>query len=71
MIDKIAYTDMLTISQELDLAAKTVKEIIDKYNVHELDDFVSTVEGYSKFLGTTVELYQDADKALENLANNK
>ena len=36
-----------------------------------MQDFLSTVEGYSKYLKTTVEMSKDADKALEELKSKK
>lgn len=71
MIEKISYSDMLDISKELDQSAKTVAEIANNKGLEELSDFISTVEGYSKYLATTVELYQEADDAISSLNTQK
>ncbi len=67
MIDKLSYDQVLAISKELKNQAEIVDSLIKLKNVNELNDFVATVEGYSKFLETTVEINRDADKALKDL----
>lgn len=71
MIEGITYEEMLNISKELSTSAETISEVIKDKDFPEISDFVSTVEGYSKYLTTTVELYQDVDKALNYLASKK
>lgn len=71
MIENITYQDMISISKELETSAKVIEEIASKKNIKELSDFISTVEGYSKYLATTVELYQEADLTLQELINQK
>ena len=67
MIDKLSYDDVLNISKELNKEAQIVKELATKREINDLLDFVSTVEGYSKFLENTVEINKDADNALSEL----
>ena len=67
MIDKLSYDQVLAIWKELKNQAEIVVSLIKLKNVNELNDFVATVEGYSKFLETTVEINRDADKALKDL----
>lgn len=69
MIEKITYQDMISISNELSSSAKVIEEIANAKGIKELSDFISTVEGYSKYLKTTVELYQEADLSLQELLN--
>lgn len=71
MIENISYDEIINISQKLKESATVINQLLQDKNIPELKDFVSTVEGYSKFLETTVELYQDADKALAELAAEK
>lgn len=71
MIENISYEEMLSISKELQASANVIRELVKEKNLPELNDFISTVEGYSKFLETTVELYQDADEALSELISKK
>ncbi len=71
MIENISYEEMLSISKELQASANVIRELVKEKNLPELNDFISTVEGYSKFLETTVELYQDADAALSELISKK
>lgn len=71
MIEKISYEELINISNQLESSAKAIEEITNKENINELSDFISTVEGYSKYLTTTVELYQEADDAISSLTQKK
>ncbi len=71
MIGNLTYNQIEDIALELENATKVVDAIIKNQNIEELEDFISTVEGYSKYLKTTVELNKDADKALEELKRKK
>lgn len=70
MIGKLSYTQVLAISKELKEQAEIISKMVEEKGVEELTDFVATVEGYSKFLETTVHMNQDADKALQDLKNH-
>ncbi len=67
MIDKLTYDQILTISKELAKQSEIVDNLVKDRGIQELKDFAATVEGYSKFLETTVQMNKDADKALEEL----
>ncbi len=67
MIDKLTYDQILTISKELAKQSGIVDNLVKDRGIQELKDFAATVEGYSKFLETTVQMNKDADKALEEL----
>ena len=67
MIDKLTYDQVLTISKELAIQSESVDNLVKDGEIQELKDFAATVEGYSKFLETTVQMNKDADKALEEL----
>jgi len=71
MIGSMTYEQVEEIIKELEASTATIEAIIKNKNIEELNDFVSTVEGYSKYLKTTIELNKDADKALEELKNKK
>lgn len=70
MIDKLKYEEILLIADDLHKQAEIIEKLIKDRNINELTDFVATIEGYCKFLNNTVELYKDADKALEELRNS-
>ena len=70
MIDKLKYDEITAIANDLEQQAKIIENLIKNRNINELTDFAATIEGYCKFLNTTVELYKDADKALEELKNS-
>ena len=71
MIDKLTYDQVLAISKELKQQAEIIDNLVKDKENQELIDFAATVEGYSKFLETTVEINRDADKALEDLSKRK
>lgn len=71
MIENLTYEEVLAISKELKNNADIIENLISDKNVSELQDFVSTVEGYSKYLETIVQLHIDADKALADLVQQK
>lgn len=71
MIGTMTYEQVAEITKELESSAEFVKKYIKDKNIVELEDFVSTVEGYAKFLKTMIELNQDADKELADLKATK
>ena len=71
MIDKLTYDQILASSKELSVQADIIDKLVQNRNIQDLKDFAATVEGYSKFLETTVLMNKDADKALEDLKRMK
>lgn len=71
MIGNMTYEQVNIIAKDLETATKTVEEVTKNLNIEELDDFISTVEGYYKYLKNTIEMNKDADKVLENLKSLK
>lgn len=69
MIDKLTYDQILEISKQLNEQANIIQKLLETRNIQQLKDFAATVEGYSKFLETTVEINKDADEALADLRN--
>ena len=67
MIGTMTYNQVEEIAKELEKATITVNNITKNLNIEELEDFISTVEGYSKYLRTIIEMNKDADKALTAL----
>lgn len=70
MIDKLSYEEVLSISKEIKTDIEKVKELCARKGIDDLNDFIATVEGYSKFLENTIEINKDADMALQELKNN-
>lgn len=71
MIGNMSYDQVEVLVKELETATTTVDNITKNLNIEELEDFISTVEGYFKYLRTIVEMNKDADKALEDLKTKK
>ena len=70
MIDKLSYDDVLKIVESLKSNTEVIRKLVEKKKISDLDDFLATVEGYSKFLETSLEMNKDADVALMDLKNN-
>lgn len=71
MIGSMTYDQVEEIAKELENATITADNITKNLNIEELEDFISTVEGYSKYLRTIIEMNKDADKALATLQSKK
>ncbi len=71
MIGTMTYDQVEEIAKELESATITADKITKNINIEELEDFISTVEGYSKYLRTIIEMNKDADKALTALQSKK
>lgn len=67
MINNLTYEQVLEISKAIKKEVDIVSDLIKDLGVQELYDFVSTVEGYTKYLETTVKLNQDADLAIKDI----
>ena len=67
MIGNMTYEQVEILAKELESSTTIVENITKNLNIEELEDFVSTVEGYYKYLNTIIEMNKDADKALETL----
>ena len=67
MIDKLTYDQVLQVSNEIKKQIQILEQISNNNNLAEINDFISTLEGYTKYLDNTVEINKDADKALADL----
>ena len=67
MVGKLTYDQVTEVAQQLEVCVNTITELLKDKQSGDLQNFVSTVDRYAKFLETTVELYKDADKALNYL----
>lgn len=68
MIGNLSYDEMLQLAKSLEKSSFNIKEVMKKYNsdqISEIYDFCDSIDAYSRFLTTYVELYQDSDEALE------
>lgn len=71
MIGKLTYDQILEVSKDLREQADIISSLVKNKDNQELLDFTATVEGYSKYLETTVQINKDADNALMDLAKRK
>lgn len=68
MIGKLTYEQIIECIEQLKTSNDTITTLIENKESYDLQNFVGVVDRYIKYLETTVELYQDADKALAKLA---
>ena len=71
MIDGISYDEIAKVSQELKNCCTILKNVIANKELSELEDFISTVHVYYKYLDSTIELHKDADEEIKNLVERK
>ena len=71
MIDKLSYDEITNISNGLKQEVEVLNNLMKDKDAADLKDFIATVEGYSKFLETSVEINKDADKTIEALKSVK
>jgi len=69
MIEQMTYEELIKVSNELKQLIATLETIVPESGPQDIKDFISTVEGYSKYLETTVQINQDADIALKELVD--
>ena len=67
MIGEMTYEEMEQAYKSLAKSSQIIREIIDKYhpNIDQVTEFCDSLDNYSKFLETSVKLYQDSDSALK------
>ncbi len=68
MIGTISYEEMANLATDLSKSSITIRQIMEKYNpdqVGQIYDFCDTLDAYSRFLLSYVELYKDSDEALK------
>lgn len=71
MIGKFTYDEILQFAKELKNNSDIIDSLAKKQGIGMLQTFISNVDWYSTFLKSTVELYKDADKVLEQLKEQK
>ena len=71
MIGNFKYTEIKAMADELNNCAVSLKELLQNQENEDLNNFVKIVERYSKFLLSTIQMYIDADNALQELTSNK
>ncbi len=71
MINEMSYEEILAASQDMKNCCRIITSLIEGKNTPDLEEFVSSVENYTKYLDSTIELMTAADKALKDLIELK
>ncbi len=72
VVDNIKYDDMKSYSKDLSDSTALIREIISKYSTTDFSrivEFCDTIESYSRYLSSSVQLLEDSDKALVTIIN--
>ena len=67
MIGKFSYDEVHQIIEKLKQSLVELRKLTPIKNDTDINDFVATVESYYKYLESTVEMNQEADKTLSYL----
>ena len=71
MINEMTYEEILIASQDMKNSCRVITKLIRNKNLPDLEDFVDSVDNYTKYLDSTIELMIAADKALKELIESK
>lgn len=71
MINEMTNEEILAASQELKNCCQVIRRLIENRDVQDLEDFVASVDMYTKYLDNTIELIVAADLALKKLVESK
>lgn len=71
MINEMTYDEILKASQDMKNSCRIITKLIRNKNLPDLEDFVESVNNYTKYLDSTIELMIAADKALKELIELK
>lgn len=71
MINEMTYDEILKLSEKMKKSCEVIKRLIVDKDTPDLEDFVSSVDTYTKYLDNTIELMVAADIALKDLIELK
>lgn len=71
MINEMTYDEILKASQDMKDCCQVISHLIQNKDIPDLVDFIESVEKYTKYLDSTIELMMAADKALKGLVELK
>lgn len=71
MINEMTYDEILKSSEKMKKSCEVIRRLSVDKETPDLDDFVDSVEIYTKYLDNTIELMVAADKALKDLIELK
>lgn len=71
MINEMSYEEILAASHDMKNCCRIITSLIADKETPDLEEFVVTVENYTKYLDSTIELMTAADKALKDLIELK
>lgn len=71
MINEMTYDEILKSSEKMKNSCEIIKGLIADKETPDLEDFVTSVDSYTKYLDNTIELMMAADIALKDLIELK
>lgn len=70
MIGKIEYTDMDAYIKSLVVSTNNIRQLLKNYSSSDfsrINEFCDTIDSYSRYLTSTVQLLKDSDLALQTI----
>lgn len=70
MIGSLSYDEFMKYAESLKVSSDNLKKLLKKYEsygVGRVFEFCDTIDSYSRYLSSTVQLYKDSDAALKNI----
>lgn len=67
----MTYEEILAASQDMKNCCQVITNLLQNKNIPDLEEFVASVDTYTKYLDSTIELMAAADKALKGLIDLK
>ncbi len=71
MINEMTYNEILQASDKMKKSCEAIRSLIINKDSPDLEEFVDSVETYTKYLDSTIELMVAADEALKDLIELK
>ncbi len=67
MLGSLKYEELLELSNSISTSSKNIRTIIEKYggDLSEVLNFCDSLDSYSKFIDSSINLNKDADQALQ------
>ena len=70
MIGSLSYEEFMKYADSLKGSSNNLKNVIKKYESYGIDrvlEFCDSIDLYSRYLSSTVQLYRDSDEALKTI----
>lgn len=70
MIGSLSFEEFIKYAESLKVSSDNLRKLLKKYESYGVDrvlEFCDTIDSYSRYLSSTVQLYKDSDEALKTI----